>query len=353
MKMTTILRTIRLALIALLSTSVVVACGPDKRKHRQPMKVGNKGIDPKTGLPTGTPQSPEAQKKAAEDLKNRSANISNIEGRIAQTKKGEPTDKNSMGEGTYTLEGVVTYFKYINTSGKAADMRVYRESQLQNLELIEVKDAHLATGFVDSFADIPRFVETPTRFTVNRSRNPDWSNDLENFKDSKSVLIRTVVTQNTGKITHALNDTTQQADPSKLSQVSVINLLNAGTIKDKAYTIKDDRNKTVTMQMLKVSETQFKIAFDIDESANPLQARTIVLIFKVEKDAGAGNAGGAVGGGQAPAPTTGDSGGQAPADQPPASSAEAEAAAAAASTPAGSPPASAIPGFGADDDLSK
>lgn len=364
MKLSTIQRTIRLAFVTLLSMTVVVACGPDKRKHRAPMKVGQKGIDPKTGLPIGGAQTPEQQKKAAEDLKNRSANISNIEGRIAQAKNGQPTDKNSMGDGEYILDGVTTYFKYMNTSNNSGEMRVYREHGVQNAQLTDIKDTNLATGFIASFSDTPRFIDVPLKFKVDRTKGQDWASDPSNFPSR--VLVRTNVTQNTAKVTHELEDSTQNADPNSPLKAGVINLLNFGTFKDNAYSISDD-GKNVTMRLLKVSDSMFKISFDIDESAKPLKARTVVLTYKVEKKAAAGGTptptGGAAqpSGTGTPATTTGDTGGMTPAEQPPAPAAGAataeaapaaspESAAAAAAPPAGAPAATGIPGV--DDDQS-
>lgn len=352
MKLSTIQRTIRLSLITLLSATVVVACGPDKHKHRQPMRTGNKGIDPKTGLPMTPAQTAEQQKKQQEELKSRSAKQQNIEGRIAQAKNGQPTDKNSMGEGTYTLDGVSSYYKYMKSSD---DMRVFRDHSIQNTQLKDLQDGYVASGFVASFSDTPRTIEILTKFTVDRSKNQDWAAEASNFLGR--VVFRTEVTQNTKEWTHDMLDTLMDVKSQNPDKISIINLLNAGSFNNNAYSLSDGK-ATVTMRLLKVSETLFKITFDIDESAQPLRARSIVLNYKVEKktaatpsaqDAAAAAAAGMTPAPQpqaTPAPATPavDNGAAATA---PAATPDPAATGAAAATPAGAP-TDAVPGVDTD-----
>jgi hypothetical protein len=290
MTLSTIQTTIRLALVTLLSLTVVVACGPDKHKHRMPMKTGQqKGINPKTGLGNTPQQTAEQQKKQAEDLKNRSQKIEEIDGLIAAAKdpkKFNSLDKNSLKEGIYTLDKVIVYFKYMNAPD---DVRVYREHGIQNYRLTDL--TYKATGFVASFSDNPRFVEVPLKFIVDRSQNQDWT-AAGGAAFPQVVNMRSEAKQNPKEYTLDLLDDNQDIDANNRLKTSVGNMLVSAQFANGAYTIQDENGKNVTMRLLDVSETRLNISFDIDEAGpKPLRARTIVLSYAIEKKVAAQSAG--------------------------------------------------------------
>jgi hypothetical protein len=281
MTLSTIQTTIRMALVTLLSLTVVVACGPDKHKHRMPMKTGQqKGINPKTGLGNTPQQTAEQQKKQAEDLKNRSAKIKEIDDSIIAAKNFATTDKNALKDGTYTLDKVTTYFKYMNSPD---DMRVYREHGIQNSQLTDIPGTYKATGFVASFSDNARFVEIPLKFIVDRTQNQDWTT-AGNAAFPDVVNLRSEVVQNTKEVTHDLRDENQNLDKGGRVKASVSTMLTSAQFTNGAYTVQDENGKNVTLRLLNVSETRLNISFDIDEAGpKPLRARTIVLSYSIEK----------------------------------------------------------------------
>jgi hypothetical protein len=282
MTLSKIQTTIRWALVALISLTVVVACGPDKHKHRMPMKTGQKAINPKTGLPYTAQQTAEQQKKQAEDLKNRSAKIEEIDGLIAAAKKFDALDKNSLKEGTYTLDKITVFFKYMNGSD---DIRIYREHGIQNYSLTDL--VYKATGFVASFSDNARFVEVPLKFIVDRSQNQDWT-AAGDAAFPQVVNVRSEAKQNQKDYTLDLKDETQNIDANNRLKASLGNMLVSAQFTNGAYTAQDENGKNVTMRLLNVSENRLNVSFDIDEAGpKPLRARTIVLGYAIEKKAAA------------------------------------------------------------------
>jgi hypothetical protein len=284
MTLSTIQRTIRVALVMLISATVVVACGPDKHKHRMPMKTGQKAINPKTGLPYTAQETAEQQKKQNEDLKNRRGKIETIEKKIEEAKNYKPLDKNSLAEGTYTLDKVTVYYKYINGSD---EMRIYREHGIQNYKLTEVPGTYMAASFVASFSDTPRFIEVPLKFIVDRSQNQDWT-AAGDAAFPQVVNLYSVAKQITKDMTHDLDDDTDNIDQKARVKAGVANMLVSATFTDSAYSLLDENGKKVTMRLLDVSKARLNIAFDIDEAGpKPLKARTIVLSYAIEKKAAA------------------------------------------------------------------
>lgn len=261
--------TIRWALITLLSLTVVVACGPQNRKHRMPMKAGQKALPPKL--------TPEQQKKQEADLKDRSQKVQEIEKQIASAKNFSALDRNSLKDGTYTLDKVMTYFSYMSP-----DVRVYREHGIQNYDL--TAGAALTTGFVASLSDSGRYFEIPLKFIVDRSQNQDWL-AAGDAAFPQVVNLKSMV-KPMKDMTFDLEDRNESVNLDTRAKASVALMLASATLtKDNAYFTKDENGKEVFMKLLNVSENRLNISFDVVESEQPFKKRTVVLSYSIEKKA--------------------------------------------------------------------
>jgi hypothetical protein len=247
-----------------------------------PMKTGQKAINPKTGLPYTAQETAEQQKRQAEDLKNRSAKVTEIDDAITAAKRFNLLDKSSLKDGTYTLDKVITYFKYMSP-----DVRIYREHGIQNSKLTD--GTAMTTGFVASLSDGGRFFEIPLKFIVDRSQNQDWT-AAGDAAFPQVVNLKSTVKQ-TKNMTHDLEDYTDDLDLKARAKASVANMLVNGTLtNDGAYYTKDENGREVYMRLLNVSESRLNVSFDVVESKEPLKARTIVLSYAIEKKMAAAQA---------------------------------------------------------------
>lgn len=312
----------RMIFIALLTLSVVVACGDGKSKKRTPIrrdKTAQKGkdkpltpeqkkaeeaakkkaeADEKARLEKEKNMTPEEKQKQKEQdeldskaAKERTAKLEAVAAPFDEVTKGEAIAKSKLPEGTYTLGKIVTFTNYqykgeFNTI-RTDFLNIDSSTDTGGIQLYSEKDGMMVSPGViaDSVVGgITRKIEVPGRIILNKGFEQADRSIFKNLFVFSSRLVQsgTTVTVHSGQLAHA-----EENSPVPVSMANML-LERPGMVKDTEVHTMNDGDKEVALTIVRgKTSDEFIFVFTITESkqgdqdnGKPHLVREVALVYK-------------------------------------------------------------------------
>lgn len=267
-----------LSILLLAVLFMTIGCGDGKRNSHTNLRKVNQG-----GKPGGD----------AKSIAEKSAKLTAIDNQMrAQAEAGELIGSESLEAGTYTLDEVMSYVKFIRGGD---DLSAYTASKVTNGTL----GAALASdqvGLIGGDTDEARLMEIPRVFTVQSM------GAITPVSADKNVIYLAQL-QNDGKMLHSLNNPTVQVE------LNLINRLGTRTGNTGGYVFELNGKRETRIEIRRIEGTTIRMVVSIQEKMaakvgrqNSTITKKMILTYKAVR-AAAPTAGLPPAGQQPPAPT--------------------------------------------------